>query len=127
MPLQFLHRLTWVDIALAVAAGLVLRGMWRAYRRRVDRRKELHHLATDAAAAAGVKYAHEHLRELRAAIYADGTAEVAASYRKGQRAAEKAAYNAALADPIEARATARWEDSAVKIREAKANHAESEK
>jgi hypothetical protein len=89
--------------------------------RRMDEKEELHRLASDAAAAAGVKFAHEHPRELQAAIYGDGTAEDAAAYRKGQRAVEEAAYNAVLADPVEARAAARWESSVAKIREAKAD------
>jgi hypothetical protein len=69
--------------------------------------------------AQGVKYAHEHPREKDAALLCDGSAEDAASYRKGQRAAEEAAYKAALADPIEACAAARWAESAAKLREAK--------
>jgi hypothetical protein len=97
----------------------ILRPLWRDYMRRMDEKEELHRLASDAAAVAAVKYGHDHPRELQAAIYGDGTAEDAAAYRTGQRAVEEAAYNAVLADPVEARAAARWEASAAKRREAK--------
>jgi hypothetical protein len=105
-----------IGILIALGVGLVLRGYWRAYLRRVEQQEALHRLGSEAAAAAGVKYAHEHPREMQAALYCDGSAEDAASYRKGQRAAEKAAFEAALADPAEAIAAARWQESAAKIR-----------
>jgi hypothetical protein len=87
--------------------------------RRVEEKEELHSLASEAAAAAGVKYAHGHPHELQAAIYGEGTAEDAAAYRKGLRAVEEAAFNAVLADPAEARAAKRWEESVAKTPEAK--------
>jgi uncharacterized membrane protein YcjF (UPF0283 family) len=124
--LTVLDMVTIVVVCIIVAVCIVVRGVWRDYMRHVDEREELHRLASDAAAAAGVKYADEHPRELQAAIYGDGTAEDAASYRKGQRAAEEAAYKAVLADPIEARAAAQWEVSVAKIHEAKANQREPE-
>jgi hypothetical protein len=115
-----------VRVTLIIGAGCIifvgwaiLRQIWRDYVRRTDEKAELHRLASDAAAAAAVRFANEHPRELHAAIYGDGTAEDAAAYRKGRRAAEEAAYNAVLADPVEARAAARWEASATNLREAK--------
>jgi hypothetical protein len=96
-------------VCVIVAGHFIFRARWRDYNRRVDKHEELHRIASDAAAAASVKYAIEHPRELQATIYGDGTTEDAAAYRKGRRAVEEAAYNEVLADPAEARAAARWE------------------
>jgi hypothetical protein len=115
-----------IALLIVLVGWAILRGMWRNYMHRWDEREELHRLASEAAAAAGVKFANEHPRELQAAIYGDGTAEDAAAYRKGQRAVEDAAYNAVLSDPVEARAAARWEESAAKIRQAKALSSDSD-
>jgi hypothetical protein len=112
-------------VCVIVAGNFILRGWWRDYNRRLDEKEELHQLASDAAAEASGKYASEHPRELQAAIYGDGTAEDAAAYRKGYRAVADAAYNAVLADPVEARAAARWKASVAKIQEAKSNRSGS--
>jgi hypothetical protein len=69
-----------VRVTLIIGAGCVIfigwaifRPLWRDYMRRMDEKEELHRLASDAAAVAGVKFAREHPRELQAAIYGDGT------------------------------------------------------
>jgi hypothetical protein len=100
----------------AVAVAFGVRAIWQSYRRKHEKREAIHSLAADAAAIASVKYAEEHPRELQAAVYCDGTAEDAASYRKGRPAAEQAAYAAVLADPAEAVAAAIWRASDKRIR-----------
>jgi hypothetical protein len=92
------------------------RAAWRSWCLSLDRRRELSAAVEDAVAAASVKYSADHPKELQAQVYGDGSAEDAASYRKGRHDVEEAARAAAIADPAETLAAYRWAESRRAIR-----------